>query len=228
MASSSVECGAGVGAGRQTEVRNTDSAETLIDDDVLGFKVAMIDSCCMRGLHAVDDLEEDRLDEVVVAAKRVLPADVTLEVAAGQDVQDDEQKLALPERAVEGDDVRVSGDVAVQPDFVHMTSPVDFVIGDDLEGAEHVAAAFREALPSTVDSAEGAHSEKVEDLVATIVDGLERQVGDVLDDVGHGGEELKSVVLAGRMCERLDEKLSFASGERPPYICTRHASELWT
>ena len=156
--------------GREAKVGDGDAETAVEAEDVLWFKVAVVYAEGVAVFDGVEELEEDVLDEMVLAEVATVVEDLGEEVAVGGKVHDEVGVVVLLDDAVEGDDVGVGRGEAVEGDLAHVElalagAGVDVRADEALDGI--VAG---EGVDGAVDDAVPADAEDLDELEGVVVD----------------------------------------------------------
>jgi hypothetical protein len=103
-------------------------------EDVLRLEVPVINATCVAILERVNDLDEDTLDEFILAKERGLLHDRVK--VAGTEIVDVEDVKALLELTMEGEDVGVGRDTSMELFLATVISLGD-LLHDALDGVVH-------------------------------------------------------------------------------------------
>lgn len=109
--------------GGKTEVRQFYVCALRVGEDVVRLQVTVVDPVLVAVLDGVEDLDEDTLEELVVAGVDEALHHGVEEVAARAEVEDDVDEVVALVRPVDGDDVRVVLDDEMSGDFPLLVAP---------------------------------------------------------------------------------------------------------
>lgn len=113
----------------------------ILDEDVLGLQVAMVDSHGMAIADRIQDLEEDMLGEPIVANEPALFCDVGEKVAFGAELDHDKGTVRTVEDAMQGNHVRMLARLVVKRNFSSLDPPLPSIqagLGKRLDGVGDV------------------------------------------------------------------------------------------
>jgi hypothetical protein len=112
------------------------NAETPVEaQHILGFEVPVVDAEGMAVLNSIEQLEEDMLDEEVIAEIAATMKDLGEKVSVAGVVHNNVRVIVLFDNAVKGDNVRVRGCKLMQGNFADVKMALAACLGLGLHQA---------------------------------------------------------------------------------------------
>lgn len=157
----------------QTKVCDTYPLSIPRTEDVLRFEISVEDTHRVAILDRVDDLEEDRFDQHVVADIPLLLGDHPKQVALVTKVHNDKDVVALLDDLVQGHNVGVPRRELVKRDLSPLEVPLSRVeTGPEKAFDGEVYRSRSMKVDGEVDHSIGSKTENRKELETTVVEGV--------------------------------------------------------
>ena len=150
----------------KAKVGQLDGHATIRHEDILRLEVAMVDLLRMAVIDGIQDLEKDRLGEVVVAEVTATLGDVGEEVAVGTVLDNDKGAVGRVHDLDERGDVWVLAGLVVELNLSLLEALLarfETNLAQGLDGKRHL----RDDVSGRVDDTVGAHAEQAGQFEAT-------------------------------------------------------------
>lgn len=111
-------------SGRQPKISDCDTQPVIEAQHILRLQVAMINTEIMTVLDCVKQLQENMLDEVIIAQITTAVQDLPEQVSIAGVLHDDVRMIVLLDNPMKGSDAWVSGCQLMKSDLANMKLPL--------------------------------------------------------------------------------------------------------